>query len=352
MKSNWFAVAIGRKSIRMQMVWTFIASLAAGMAVATAVPIGLIGFVPSTLVAFFASFTIVFLLLTRRTIGYFLKLSEGLAAISAGNLRFRVTESRRDELGVLAANINAMAEKLESLIQREREIEQSKMELITGVSHDLRTPLTSIIGYLDLLKAKAYQDETEYDRFIGNSFNKAQQLSQLIDELFEYTRLSQGGYKLELSDIDLKEMLNQMLVELQPLARADEMEIVASLPMTPIIVSADSERLRRAIDNLAMNALKFATKPGTIKVALNASGPVAQVTVENEGAAITKAQEERLFDRFYKVDDARTRGGGAGLGLSIARSIAELHGGRVLFAYNSGHYCFRVELPRTSGLSE
>ncbi|MFC5405579.1 HAMP domain-containing sensor histidine kinase [Cohnella soli] len=348
MKSNPWEIATGRKSIRMQMIWTFIASLAVGMLVSTSIPTGLLFDVPISVIAFFGSFTVTFLWLTRNTIRYLRELSEGLSVISAGNLRYRIPETRKDELGQVAFNVNTMAEKLENLIERERSVEKSKMELITGVSHDLRTPLTSIIGYLDLLKGKAYQDEAEYDRFVGNTYVKAQQLRTLIDELFEYTRITQGGLRLELEEIDLRELLVQLFAEIEPLASELQIEMRTSLPPGRIMVAVDPERIRRAIDNLIANALKFSIKPGTIRIALETDGNRAAIAIENEGKAITKEQEERLFERFYKVDDARTQDSleaGAGLGLSIARGIVELHGGQLSFVHDNGRFTFRIGMP-------
>lgn len=333
------------------MIWAFLASLIIGSLVSIAVPIGLVFEIPVSIIAFLVSFAVSFAAFTRHTIKYMQKLSEGLTVISGGNLQYRIPVIRQDELGTIAKHINAMAEKLETLIEKERQEEKSKMELITGVSHDLRTPLTSIIGYLELLKGKAYQDEAEYERFVGNTYNKSQQLKTLIDELFEYTRLTRSEAKLEIQMIDLREMLNQMLVEIQPLAKDNEISIETRLPEHSLSIRVDPEQIRRAIDNLLINALKFSVKPGVIRVSLAVRDDYATVMIENEAASITKEQEEHLFERFYKVDDSRTNmnlHGGAGLGLSITRSIVELHGGRVYLAHSDGHFSFGIELPRES----
>jgi signal transduction histidine kinase len=242
-----------------------------------------------------------------------------------------------------------MAEKLESLIEKERQVEKSKMELITGVSHDLRTPLTSIIGYLGLLQEKAYRDDTEYERFIGNTHNKAKQLKTLIDQLFEYTRLTQGEAELELHTIDLREMLDQMLVELQPLALDSDVVFEARIPESPLFIRLDGEKMRRAIDNLLMNAMKFSVKPGLVVVALTEQDRGITIAVENEGAAITKEQEAHLFERFYKADDSRSGQAieaGAGLGLAITKSIVRHHGGSVTLDHDAGRFRFVIELPR------
>lgn len=330
------------------MIWYFVISILFAMLVSIAVPIGLLFEIPLSILAFFVSFFFAFYFLTRSIIQYFLKLAQGLAAMANGNLDYRIPSIREDELGIVANNINWMAEKLERQIEKERQDEKSKMELITGVSHDLRTPLTSIIGYLELLETKAYHGEAEYERFVSNTYNKAMQLKKLIDDLFEYTRLTSGIVELHPEEIDLREMLNQMLVEFEPIVKDNGVTLESALLTEPVFLRIDPEKIRRAVDNLLMNALKFTVKPGTIRVSLVLSRSRAMIVVENEGKPIRKEQEEQLFDRFYKVDDSRSGEriqSGAGLGLSIARSIVELHGGTLHLIHHSGRFQFYIALP-------
>jgi len=331
------------------MVWAFVASLSAGLWTSVAVPIGLVFDIPVSVFVFLGTFATVFYFLTRSTIRYMQKLSEGLTILAEGNLRYRFPAGRNDELGNVAEKVNEMAEKLESLIEKERRVEKSKMELITGVSHDLRTPLTSILGYLQLLKDKAYKDEEEFARFLGNTHNKAVHLKTLIDELFDYARLSLSEAKLEPETIDLRAMLGQMLAETEPLAKDERISLEATLPENPVTASVDPEKLRRAIDNLLANALKYSEKPGTVRVSLEAEADSVGIAIENRGKAIGREQAERLFERFYKAEESRSdpaEGGGAGLGLAIARGIAELHGGRAYLDYEDGRFRFVLALPR------
>ncbi|BBI31398.1 sensor histidine kinase [Cohnella abietis] len=356
MKNKLLAFLTGKRNIRVQMIWASFLSFWLAFIVAATVPIKDIPFFPYQLMIFIAGFFFTFFFLTRKTIRYLLTLGDGLTVISQGNLHYRIPMLREDELGKIAENINAMAEKLESQIEKERQAEKSKMELITGVSHDLRTPLTSIIGYMDLLKDKAYQDEAEYERFVGNAYNKAIQLKMLIDELFEYTRLTSNEVKLKLERIDLRELLSQMIVEFEPLAKENEVSLETGLIPQSLFLVIDPEQIRRAIDNLLMNALKFTVKPGFISIGLTilrdgSRTAKARITIENKGIPITKVQEERLFERFYKADDSRsnpTSSSGSGLGLSITRSIIELHGGEIYFNHSAGQFYFGMELPLQS----
>ncbi|WP_379155558.1 sensor histidine kinase [Paenibacillus sp. sgz5001063] len=297
---------------------------------------------------FLIIYVITFFTLTRRIVKDLVALEQGLQIIAEGDLGYRVAVERQDELGLVAVNINRMAERLEQQIIREREAEKSKMEMITGISHDLRTPLTSIIGYIELLRTESYQDKEEYTRFIQNTYNKAIHLKKLLDDLFEYTRLSSADSRLNLERIDLSQLLNQLLFEFEPLAQENNVHLVKDIAKSPMITLVDSEKIARAIDNLLMNALKYSLKPGNICIRMIADSEQCTIEVENKGTPLTKDQENRLFERFYKVDHSRKSEGiqtGAGLGLSIARNIVELHHGTLSLEHNHDIFTFRMSLP-------
>lgn len=275
-------------------------------------------------------------------------LADGLQVIAEGNLNYQVPVNRKDELGQIALNINVMTKRLKDQIEKERKIEISKMEFITGISHDLRTPLTSIIGYLDLLRTDAFQDRAEYIRFVQNTYNKAIHLKKLVDDLFEYTRLTSPDIQLELEIIDIHHLLNQMLFEFEPLANEYRLDIHLEIGDTPVFAKIDSGKFARSIDNLLMNALNYSVTPGHINVTLERDTEHFYIKVENTGTPLTLEQEEKIFERFYKVDDSRTRNiiqNGSGLGLSIARNIIELHGGRLSLIHRNGVFIFTIAMP-------
>lgn len=297
-------------------------------------------------------FTLVFLfffyLLTKRIIRYFSVLSEGLGIISRGDFEYRVPVRREDELGLLARNMNKMAEQLAEQKRREKEAEDSKMNLITGVSHDLRTPLTSMIGYLDLLRKRAFLDEDEYDRFVNNAFSKAQQLHKLVDDLFLYTRLTSGDVASAKQRADMRELLEQVLFEFVPIAEENDAVVTTRIAAPQAAVDIDPEQVARILDNLLMNALIHSTPPKVVDIRLTSDRTSVYLTVENEGERIPAAQADRLFDRFYQADAAEPLARlqvGAGLGLAIARQLADNQGGRLTLAYEDGHYAFTLALP-------
>ncbi|NEW06357.1 HAMP domain-containing histidine kinase [Paenibacillus sp. SYP-B3998] len=294
-------------------------------------------------------FVFFFFLLTRPIVRYLKTLSDGLMSIASGNLDCRVPITSQDELGVIAQNINYMAEQLQLMMQRERQIEISKMELITNVSHDLRTPLTSMIGYLNLMKNDDYQNLEEHKRYVNNTFNKTQQLKKLIDDLFEYTRLTSGAAQLSFRRVDLSGLLEQIMMEFEPIAHEHALKIEKLWEFKQVYGMVDVEKFVRTIDNLLMNALKFSFKPGEIVIMLAEEKDHIYIAVENQGEPISREQELRLFERFYKAEPSRNdyfNSQGSGLGLSIAQNIIELHGGQMGLEYREGWFKFFIKLPR------
>lgn len=303
----------------------------------------------SGIVVILLAFITFFFMFTYPIVRYLRTLADGLMSIARGNLHFRIPVTHQDELGEVAKSINYMAEQLQNMIRKERQAEISKMELITNVSHDLRTPLTSLIGYLNLLQNDDTTDLDEHKRYINNAFNKSQQLKKLIDDLFEYTRLTSGNVHLTLQTVDFGELLKQIVNEFEPLATEHSLKVSTNRELRPILGRVDVEKIVRAIDNLLMNALKFSYKPGEIIVRLFERQSHIYFAVINEGKPITKEQESLLFERFYKAEASRNDNHmppGSGLGLSIAKNIVELHGGVMGLNHQDGHYTFYMELPR------
>ncbi|WP_276539704.1 sensor histidine kinase [Paenibacillus polysaccharolyticus] len=293
-------------------------------------------------------FILTFLLSTRRIVKDLMSLERGLQTISEGNLSFRVSMNRQDELGRVADNINQMTERLQQQMLKEREIENSKMEMITGISHDLRTPLTSIIGYIELLRTNTFQNQEEYDRFVHNTYNKAIHLKKLLDDLFEYTKLNSVDATLDYKQVDLFQLVDQLLFDFEPIAQENHIQLHKDIGDSPIIMSIDSNKMARAIDNLLMNALKYSFKPGMIYVRIKKELTTITLEIENNGTPLTREQENKLFDRFYKVDHSRSSEGiqtGSGLGLSISKNIVELHRGTIALDHEDTRFTFKITLP-------
>ncbi len=302
------------------------------------------------IVLFMYVFVVTFYILTRKMVNDLIDMEKGLATIAEGDMAHRIVTEREDELGRVIHSINKMAEQLEQKITQEREIENSKMELITGISHDLRTPLTSIIGYIELLQTRSFRNEKEYERFVENAHNKAIHLKKMLDDLFEYTRLTWKETRLHLELVDIVQMVNQLYYEFEPIAKELGITVAKSMEPTPILIKIDSEKIARAIDNLLSNALRYSLTPSTIDIKVKPTAQQVLIEISNEGIPLTLEQENRLFERFYKVDQSRQGRGtsGTGLGLSIAKSIVELHGGLLHFNHSGKIFTFTIELPLSS----
>lgn len=293
------------------------------------------------LVAFIA----LFYFLTSKKMRYIEKISEGLLQIAKSNLDYSIEIQGKDELSKLADNINSMAKELKRRIEGERNAEKTKGELITNVSHDLRTPLTSIKGYLALVKDRKYKDENELCDFINIAYSKSEKLEVLINDLFEYTKLSNKGITLNLQYISLNELLEQLIEELYVICEESNVVINKGLWNKKILAKVDGDKIARVFENLLMNAIRYVPKPGEINVSLWNENEYIMVSVENKCENIDETQLEKIFDRFYRADESRSEStGGSGLGLAISKSIVELHGGRIWAEIKNENIVFYVKL--------
>jgi signal transduction histidine kinase len=287
-------------------------------------------------------FIIVFFLLTYGSVRYIEILSKGIIKIASGKLNLRVDIKGNDELASLGRNINYMAQRLEEINKNEKEIEKSKNMLIANVSHDLRTPLTSIIGYIKLIREK-YIEQDEIHKYITIIDDKSNRLEELINELFEYTKLSSCDVKLNKTKISLNEFIRQMAEEMMPLCHKNNLKIILNMPKEDIMIEADTSKMIRVFENIIANAVRYSEKPGSININVFKSEEKARICVENKGQVIEEKDIEKIFDRFYKTDDCRnTKIGGAGLGLCIAKTIVELHGGNIWAESKKNKVCFNI----------
>ncbi|RED83238.1 MULTISPECIES: sensor histidine kinase [Cohnella] len=284
--------------------------------------------------------------LSRSTIRYLMEISQGIERIAAGNFDYRFPIRRDDELGVLAENINTMTAQLRLSIEEERRAERTKVELVTNVSHDLRTPLTSIVGYLGLIEEDRYRDEVELRHYTRIAYEKTIHLKTMIDDLFEFTRTS-GGMGLRLAPINLAQMLAQLAAQFRLQFEQAEMECLLTLPDHPNIVEADGDKLVRVFENLIVNAIQYGKDGRQVDIALsNSDSGQAVVEITNYGEPLPASVIPLLFERFYRGEQSRSRNtGGSGLGLAIAKNIVELHNGAISATSVQGRTTFTVRLP-------
>ncbi|EOO39528.1 ATP-binding protein [Bacillus mycoides] len=290
-------------------------------------------------------FIAVFLLMVRKKLLYLKLITESVHHIANGKLGLTIRIESRDELTQLAQNINYMSKELENTFEQERRLERTKNELITNVSHDLRTPLTSIIGYVDLLKRGQYDSKTQLQEYLETTYLKSQRLKYLIDELFEYTRLSDLDAKLNLNEVDLSGLLEQIVGEYIPIFEKEGLIVQKSITEETIPIFMDVEKMVRVYENLFMNAIKYSMKPSELSISLELIGNKAILKVSNKVEKPPVSDPNKLFERFFRGDKARKDDQGNGLGLAISKRIVELHHGNIHAEYKDGWMSFIVEHP-------
>jgi signal transduction histidine kinase len=276
---------------------------------------------------------------------YLTEINQDVQRIADGYFDHKVLVKPDRELGQLSTNINRLVERLKVTLEEERKAEQTKNELITNVSHDLRTPLTSINGYLGLVEQDRYRDEVELRHYVSMAYEESQRLSQLIQDLFEYTRLRNNEMKLRESKINLIEMLMQITEQFRLQLKEAHMEPRLFFDNTPLMTMADGNKLRRVFENLFSNSIKYGQQGKYLDIAGRMDTKEIVVEITNYGEAIPPADLPYIFERFFRVEKSRNQHmGGSGIGLAIAKQIVDLHGGTIEAVSDSDLTCFTVRL--------
>ncbi len=213
------------------------------------------------------------------------------------------------------------------------------------LAHDLKTPLTSVIGYLTLLRDEPEISAATRARYTGIALDKALRLEDLLNEFFEITRFNLTHLELETAPVDLALMLRQVAAEFGPMLAEKKLECSLELPET-LPYNCDPDKLARVFDNLLRNAVNYSFEGGTVAVRAEAGPTGVTLRFQNPGPTIPPEKLDRIFERFFRLDASRgSASGGAGLGLAIAKQIVELHGGRITAQSGNEQVEFAVTLP-------
>ncbi len=227
-----------------------------------------------------------------------------------------------------------------------REAEQRKNDMIVYLAHDLKTPLTSVIGYLTLLREEREISPELQEKYLSISLNKAERLESLINEFFEITRFNLTHLELETAAISLKLLLEQTVFEFHPVFQEKNLTCRLTVEPENLQITCDPEKLQRVFDNLLRNAVLYSYEGTEIQFRAEEAEGRVRIQVENRGATIPEEKLERVFEQFYRLDSARqSKSGGAGLGLAIAREIVRLHKGSIKAESRQERTIFTVELP-------
>lgn len=255
------------------------------------------------------------------------KIAEAIKEIANGDTRYRLDESEFTgrEISVVK-DLNNISKGFQGAINEQVKSERLKADLITNVSHDIKTPLTSIINYVDLIKREK-PENAKIQEYLDVLSVKSQHLKNLTEDLVEASKVSSGNISVELRDIDLVEMINQTNGEFEEKFAEKGLKIISTLPTTGIMIKADGRHLWRVLENLYNNAFKYAAKNSRIYIDITSENNIATFVIKNISETPLNIKPDELTERFVRGDVSRTTEG-SGLGLSIAKSLTILQGGK------------------------
>lgn len=291
-------------------------------------------------------FLVFYLIVTYKKNKSLMSIIDETEMMANGDLDRVIKVESKGNIKNLAENINNISKKLRDRTITERNAQKTKNDLITNVAHDLRTPLTSVIGYLELIDTDKYKDEIELRYYINIAYEKSKGLNLLINDLFELTKMQNKTINLDKADINLVELLGQVVAYFEYQFKDANVESRINFLNDKLIVNADGEKLVRVFENLLSNAIKYGKDGHYVDTVIKLEGKVAVVQIINYGEVIPEVHLPYIFDRFYRVEKSRNSNiSGSGLGLAIAKNIIELHKGRIEAYSNENKTIFEVRLP-------
>ncbi|KOA20050.1 sensor histidine kinase YycG [Clostridium homopropionicum DSM 5847] len=249
------------------------------------------------------------------------------------------------ELDFMENKLNQIKNNLEKQKKAALDAEQRKNDLVVYLAHDIKTPLTSVIGYLSLLDEAPDMPPEQKAKYVGITLEKAYRLEQLINEFFEITRFNLQTIVLNKEKINLLFMLQQMADEFYPMLTPQEKQVSVNVP-DGLTLWGDADKLARVFNNILKNAIAYSYENSVIDISAKQQDKNIVITFTNQGNSIPKAKLETIFEKFYRLDSARsTNTGGAGLGLAIAQEIVTAHDGTIFVESNTENTKFTVKLP-------
>lgn len=312
-------------------------------------------------VVFLVSLFLIFSKLMDMSFTYIAKIVSAINHIANGDFDVAIPIEQDDELGYIAHHFNIMARKLRQIkiketksIEKERlanlairEDEKVKNDLITNVAHDLRTPLTSMMGYLQLLCDNPNLDEQTKANYLHIVNDKAKRLNHLMNDLFDYTAFSSNQIRYQETRLNISELVAQIADEFYPVFEQSGHELKMDISSPMLFVNGDGMLLARVFDNLISNAIKYGDKETPIEISISHDEISVTIKVINYGLELSREELDKLFEKFYRTDASRSSStGGTGLGLAIAKSIIEMHQGEIFVTSRNNKTSFIVVLKR------
>lgn len=251
-------------------------------------------------------------------------------ALRAGHYKRRVRRLPPDELGRLGATLNQLGAEMTKKISELERLENVRRDFVANVSHEIKTPLTSIKGYVETLLAGAIDDPTNRLRFLEKIDRNAERLTSLVQDILSLAKIEAEEGSLTLSATEWNAILASVIARQEDAIHQKSLKLRVHVPTTPVLVMGDKEGMTQVVDNLLTNAIKYTPDGGRITITLVARTPWARLDVEDSGIGIPAEHLDRIFERFYRIDKARSRElGGTGLGLSIVKHLVSAMNGEV-----------------------
>lgn len=260
------------------------------------------------------------------------RLREATRKIAEGNLDFTLDVQENDEIGQLCTDFEGMRQRLKETVEERMQFDTENKELISNISHDLKTPITAIKGYVEGIMDGVADTPEKMDRYIRTIYNKANDMDRLIDELTFYSKIDANKIPYTFNKINVTEYFLDCAEELEVDLAADDIEFgYFNYCDEDVTVIADAEQLKRVVNNIVSNSVKYMDKSkGKVNLRIKDVGDFIQVEIEDNGKGIAQRDLPNIFERFYRTDSSRNSSkGGSGIGLSIVRKIIEDHGGRI-----------------------
>lgn len=268
-------------------------------------------------------------------------------AIEQLNLHSEITvleDKKKDEIGQLISHYNAMAHRIQNQAEQIKQFDTRRKLLLSNLSHDLRTPLTMILGYAETIRTGMYKDEKELQASAKILLQRSRYMNKLLDQLLDITRQDDDNFELYVAKHNVSEMMRKIAADYLMFLEGQNFIVEVNIPDEDIEAWIDASLIERALRNLLDNAIRYGSDGQYLEIGLNEKNDTLFMTVIDKGRGIPLQDQEHVFDRFYRVDSSR-KGEGLGIGLSIVKEIISFHGGTVAFTSVPFKTVFEIQLP-------
>lgn len=257
------------------------------------------------------------------------KIDEALLKIIDGEYNEKLNLDDEVEFVVISDTINFLVDKLRRSEEENKRLQDSKSKMLMDLSHDIKTPITTIRGFSAALYSGLVTEDTQVERYYKTIYKKSERVGELVDDLFDFVKLDNNNYAMNKEEVDLAEFFRQIIVEYIDELEENQFQVEINIPEEIVLINIDKRMIKRAITNLIENAIKYNKKGTKIRFELRNIGRFAVIEVADNGVGIDESVRDKIFDAFVRGDESRRSDGGSGLGLSIAQKIIQGHGGEI-----------------------